>query len=143
MEDIVAAAKLANAHNFISALPQGYDTQVLVEARNSALPSPVRCSATPAGRGHSESEKIVQAALDTARQGRTTLVVAHRLSTIRDADIRVVVGSLPQKRSPGREPAQQPSAKKRCSAGRVATPVTGDTKKGTSTGTPAHQQHKP
>ncbi|OAY83123.1 putative multidrug resistance protein, partial [Ananas comosus] len=78
MEEIVAAAKAANAHNFISQLPQGYDTQILLlDEATSALDT--------------ESERIVQEALDAAAVGRTTLVIAHRLSTIRNADLIAVM----------------------------------------------------
>ncbi|KAF8693402.1 hypothetical protein HU200_038795 [Digitaria exilis] len=77
-EEVIAAAKAANAHDFISQLPQGYDTQILLlDEATSALDT--------------ESEHIVQEALDLASAGRTTIVIAHRLSTIRNADLIIVM----------------------------------------------------
>uniref|UniRef100_A0A0E0CH24 Multidrug resistance protein n=1 Tax=Oryza meridionalis TaxID=40149 RepID=A0A0E0CH24_9ORYZ len=82
-EEVVAAAKAANAHSFISQLPQGYDTQspkiLLLDEATSALDT--------------ESEGVVQEALDLASMGRTTIVIAHRLSTICNADIIAVMQS--------------------------------------------------
>ncbi|KAF8716318.1 hypothetical protein HU200_026605 [Digitaria exilis] len=76
-EEIVAAAKAANAHQFISALPQGYGTFAGERGAQLALDA--------------ESERAVQEALDRAAAGRTTVVVAHRLSTIRGADVIAVL----------------------------------------------------
>ncbi|KAI3444983.1 hypothetical protein Pfo_001648 [Paulownia fortunei] len=111
--EIIAAAKLANAHEFISGLQQGYDTIVgergvqlsggqkqRVAIARAIVKSPkilLLDEATSALDG--ESEKIVQEALDKVMLNRTTVVVAHRLSTIRGADVIAVFknGSIVEK----------------------------------------------
>ena len=104
-DEIVRAAKAANAHEFISRLPDGYDT--IVGDRGNALSGGQRQRIAIArailkdprilildeatSALDTESEKIVQAALERLMQGRTSVVIAHRLSTVRDADKIVVI----------------------------------------------------
>jgi ABC-type multidrug transport system fused ATPase/permease subunit len=105
MTEIVAAAKLANAHDFISAMPLGYDT--LVGDRGSTLSggqrqrigiarvvvrnSPILLLDEPTAALDSESEKLVIEALERVTKGKTVIAIAHRLSTIRNADKIVVI----------------------------------------------------
>ncbi|MEO5764619.1 MAG: lipid A export permease/ATP-binding protein MsbA [Casimicrobiaceae bacterium] len=103
-DDIARAAAAAHALEFIRALPQGFDTEVgengvrlsggqrqrLAIARAILKNAPILILDEATSALDSESERQVQAALETLMQGRTTLVIAHRLSTIEHAD-RIVV----------------------------------------------------
>jgi len=104
-DDIIAAAKSAAAHDFIMELPQGYDTVVgengvklsggqrqrLSIARAMLRNAPLLLLDEATSALDTTSERLVQSALDRLQQGRTTVVVAHRLSTIMDADIIYVL----------------------------------------------------
>jgi ABC-type multidrug transport system fused ATPase/permease subunit len=104
-EEVIAAAKLANAHDFIMAMPLGYDTPVgergltlsggqrqrIGIARVMIRNSPILLLDEPTAALDSESEKLVIDALEKLMKGRTVIAIAHRLSTIRDADLIAVV----------------------------------------------------
>jgi ABC-type multidrug transport system fused ATPase/permease subunit len=99
-----AATRAANAHDFIARLPAGYDTMVgerglrlsggerqrLAIARALLKDAPILLLDEPTSSVDAENEELIQEALRRLARGRTTLVVAHRLSTVADAD-RIVV----------------------------------------------------
>lgn len=105
MEQVIAAAKIANAHEFISASEQGYNTPIgdrgcrlsggqrqRLSIARAILKNPAILILDEATSAlDSESEKLVQEALDRLMKDRTTLVIAHRLSTIRNADMICVM----------------------------------------------------
>jgi len=104
-ERIVKAARLANAHDFILRLPQGYDTVVgelgvrlsggerqrIAIARALLKDAPILVLDEATSSLDSEAERSVQEALEVLMENRTTLVIAHRLSTVRRADRIIVV----------------------------------------------------
>jgi subfamily B ATP-binding cassette protein MsbA len=104
-EEIVAAARIANAHEFITALPMGYDTNIgdsgnklsggqkqrLSIARAVLKNPPIMILDEATSALDTESERLVQDALERMMENRTSIVIAHRLSTIQNAHTIVVL----------------------------------------------------
>jgi ATP-binding cassette subfamily B protein len=104
-EEVIAAAKLANAHQFIKHLPKGYDTvltgdggnlsqgqrQLLTIARAAIADPPVLILDEATSSIDTRTEKIVQDGMDKLMNGRTVFVIAHRLSTIKNSDVIMVL----------------------------------------------------
>ena len=104
-EEVVAAAKLANAHDFITRLPDGYDTmltgnganlsqgqrQLISIARAAIADPPVMILDEATSSIDTRTEAIVQRGMDQLMQGRTVFVIAHRLSTVRNSDAIMVL----------------------------------------------------
>ena len=103
--DCIAAAKLANAHGFISRLPDGYNTmlagdganlsqgqrQLLSIARAAVADPPVLILDEATSSIDTRTEALVQAGMDSLMKGRTTFVIAHRLSTVKNSDCIMVL----------------------------------------------------
>ncbi len=104
-DEVIAAAKLANAHSFIKRLPEGYDTmltgdganlsqgqrQLLAIARAAIADPPVLILDEATSSIDTRTEKIVQDGMDKLMSGRTTFVIAHRLSTVKNSDCIIVL----------------------------------------------------
>ena len=104
-EECIAAAKLANAHDFISRLPKGYDTmlegdgsglsqgqrQLISIARAAVADPPVMILDEATSSIDTRTEALVQRGMDALMKGRTVFVIAHRLSTVKDADVIMVL----------------------------------------------------
>ena len=104
-EEIIAAAKLANAHFFITHLPQGYDTvltsdganlsqgqrQLLAIARAAVADPPVLILDEATSSIDTRTESLIEKGMDTLMQGRTVFVIAHRLSTVRNSNVIIVL----------------------------------------------------
>ena len=104
-EEVIRAAKLANAHDFILRLPKGYDTQIsgdganlsqgqrqlLAIARCALVDPPVMILDEATSSIDTRTEKIVQDGMDKLMQGRTVFVIAHRLSTVRNSKAIIVL----------------------------------------------------
>ena len=104
-EEVIAAAKLANAHSFIKRLPNGYDTvltgdgaslsqgqrQLLAIARAAIADPPALILDEATSSIDTRTERLVQEGMDRLMKGRTTFVIAHRLSTVRNSDCIMVL----------------------------------------------------
>ena len=104
-EQVIEAAKLANAHNFIEMLPNGYDTmltangaqlsqgqrQLLAIARVAINNPPVMILDEATSSIDTRTEAIVQKGMDSLMKGRTVFVIAHRLSTVKNSDVIMVL----------------------------------------------------
>ena len=104
-EDCIRAAKIANAHYFISHLPQGYDTmlhsdganlsqgqrQLLAIARAAVSEAPVMILDEATSSVDTRTEKLIEKGLDGLMKGRTVFIIAHRLSTVRNSNAILVL----------------------------------------------------
>jgi ABC-type multidrug transport system fused ATPase/permease subunit len=105
MDEIIAAAKAAQAHKFIEGFTNGYETMVgergvtlsggqrqrVAIARALLMNPRILILDDSTSSVDTQTEKLIQAALDTLMEGRTTFVIAHRLSTVRRADLILVM----------------------------------------------------
>ena len=104
-EEVIRAAKIANAHSFIKRLPKGYDTyitsdgaslsegqrQLLAIARAAIADTPILILDEATSSIDTRTEKLIEEALDQLMRGRTVFIIAHRLSTVRRADCIMVL----------------------------------------------------
>lgn len=104
-EEIIKAAKIANAHDFITRLPEGYDTmltgnganlsqgqrQLIAIARAAVADPPVMILDEATSSIDTRTEALVQKGMDRLMEGRTVFVIAHRLSTVRNSDAIMVL----------------------------------------------------
>lgn len=104
-EEIIRAAKIANAHDFITRLPEGYDTmltgnganlsqgqrQLIAIARAAVADPPVMILDEATSSIDTRTEALVQKGMDSLMEGRTVFVIAHRLSTVRNSDAIMVL----------------------------------------------------
>jgi ATP-binding cassette subfamily B protein/subfamily B ATP-binding cassette protein MsbA len=105
LEEVIAAAKVAQVHDFIEQLPEKYDTIVgeqaatlsegqklrLTIARGVLLDAPILILDEPTSSVDTETEALIMDGLEHLMEGRTTFIIAHRLSTVRQADLILVV----------------------------------------------------
>jgi ATP-binding cassette, subfamily B, bacterial len=128
-DEIVAAAKAANVHDFIAGLPRGYDTPVgergldlsggerqrISLARAFLKDAPILILDEPTSSVDVKTEAAIMDALRRLMEGRTTFIIAHRLGTLEGCDVRLhvergrVAVSVPGGRTPERGPAPRPS----------------------------------
>ncbi len=104
-DDVIAAAKLANADGFIRHLPEGYDTmitadganlsqgqrQLIAIARAAVANPPVLILDEATSSIDTRTELLVEQGMDNLMRGRTVFVIAHRLSTVRNSDVIIVL----------------------------------------------------
>ena len=121
MEEIVAAAKMAQAHDFISELPDGYETLVgerglglsggqkqrIAIARAILADPRIVILDDATASVDMETEHEIQEALKALMQGRTTFIIAHRISSVKDADLIIVLDRGP--RSSNKAPTRSSS----------------------------------
>lgn len=105
MDEVIEAAKLANAHSFIKRLPNGYDTmlrgdganlsqgqrQLLAIARAAIANPPVLILDEATSSIDTRTEKLIEKGMDRLMENRTVFVIAHRLSTVRNSDAIMVL----------------------------------------------------
>ena len=105
MDDIVAAAKAANCHDFVTGLPDGYETELgeggaqlsggerqrIAVARAFIRGAPILILDEPTSAIDSKTEEVILDALETLMEGRTSFMIAHRLSTVRNANLILVM----------------------------------------------------